>query len=748
MVNTYQIELVRWGITEGIPPKPYSPTNYITANNNITGINKALAWAAVNGYNYVVFPKGNYSLCYPQSIKTQPNMTIDFNNSVFKVIYDSGFRSPFDNSSNPIYRFGGTSILCTTPNTHIINLILIGDREDRSWSNSDERTMEFSTGILVGSGADFSSVRYCNISSYMGDAICTSYAPYSSFGVGKTEIGDIDNNGVLITSQSGSTVRSSNFIRLPVDINSFTMIGLGYVPTTSIPSGMYNVYFYKDDESFIKTEKNIRTRDRVHIPKESTMIKLTWEGNGTVDDGTLPNNPPYWSLLLKEGLAENILIENNEIHRCHRGGVLIGTNNVIVRKNYFYHTGEPGTKDIDGLPTFTDFTRYAVCTEDHVGHNSKIYDNVFKNVRMAIAMRGEKTEIIGNEFRGCTFGIMLYNLKHCIVRDNYFHFSGFSCFNHQNYFRDWMISNNVFIGSAVRFEGTGQITSFTENLLQNTSTFETSVKIVNFKGNIFREDSTFLNYAGKYSKTVIDDCSFFKSQVTFISINDKVIDVIRNCLFEDSFIKHQSNYQIIIRDCILKNSRYEYGSTQPTAFYTLINCKVENTTSPLISNPKGAGMGITRAVLEIVDSQVKMENKSLIEGFGWGSLLISNSQIEFSNPPSLTTAIFSGFRNLTDLVAIKNTSIIANNKNTTHSLETVSQIMLVNNDFINFEFINPKQAVIAVDPSSPYIGLPLIGTSTPKNTPQYIGQLFIDTTTKKIYMAIGIDNLSDWIEIN
>src|SRR5690242_20134688 len=119
--NVYIIDLSTWGITQGIPSKPYTIDHYTLANNNNSGINNALSWAYQNGYDYVVLPKGSYAICYPNPIKTQPNMTIDFNFSTLKVIYDSDNRSPFDKSGNPVYKFGGDSILCTTPQTHIIN---------------------------------------------------------------------------------------------------------------------------------------------------------------------------------------------------------------------------------------------------------------------------------------------------------------------------------------------------------------------------------------------------------------------------------------------------------------------------------------------------------------------------------------------------------------------------------------------------------------------------------------------------
>ncbi|SHR97520.1 Uncharacterised protein [Mycobacteroides abscessus subsp. abscessus] len=746
--KTYVIELDKWGIKNGVPTKPYTNDHYILANNNITGINNALSWANSNGYNYVMFPRGEYALCFPNPIYTKDNMTIDFNNSTFRVIYDSSSRSPFDKSSNPFYKFGGNSIVCTTSNTHIINLTLIGDRLDRSWNDPKEKSMEFSSGIVFGSGADNSSVRHCNLSHYMGDAIVTGFGPYSSFDIGMTEIGAFDLNGLPIASSTGKTVRSVNFINLPTDIKSFTMVGLGYSPTTSIPSGMYNVYFYSNNGTFLSMKSNIRTRDRVFIPKNAGKIKLSWEGNGTIDDGTLPNNPPYWCLLIKGGLAENLLIEYNEVHRCHRGGVVIGTNNVMVRKNYFHNTGEPGTSDIDSLPTFTDFTRYALCTEDNVGHNCKFIDNVFYNTRLAIATRGDYNEIVGNEFRNCVYGIILYNLKHCNVQNNYFHFSGFTCFNYQNLFRDWIINNNIFIGSKVNFEGSGFITSFTSNTFDQVSTFESSVKLLVFKDNVFKDNSGFLNYGGKYSKTVIKECSFINSYVSFVSIPDRLVDVINDCYFENSYVRYQSNYQVIIRNSTFINSSYLYGSTLPTAIYTLINCKIGNKTVPLIYATNAADMGITRAVLDISNCNISLGTKPMIEGFSWGSLKVNQTQVEFSNPPSVSSAIFSGYGNITDLIDIKNTTLMATDPNTKHSLSSVKKVVLVDNNYKNFEFINANVPIQTVDIEVPYIRIPIKGNTPPKSPPEYIGQLFIDTSLKQIYMAVGTTSVSDWILMN
>jgi hypothetical protein len=42
----------------------------------------------------------------------------------------------------------------------------------------------------------------------------------------------------------------------------------------------------------------------------------------------------------------------------------------------------------------------------------------------------------------------------------------------------------------------------------------------------------------------------------------------------------------------------------------------------------------------------------------------------------------------------------------------------------------------------------LTGTSAPVSTPTFVGQIFVDTTAKKIYFAAGTTNSSDWIITN
>lgn len=70
--------------------------------NNILGIQQAINFAEENGYDTVVLPKGEYSLCYSQKEDTCiyiGNINFDAKKSEFRIIFDSTHFSPLENNS-------------------------------------------------------------------------------------------------------------------------------------------------------------------------------------------------------------------------------------------------------------------------------------------------------------------------------------------------------------------------------------------------------------------------------------------------------------------------------------------------------------------------------------------------------------------------------------------------------------------------------------------------------------------------
>lgn len=683
-------DLANYGIKTGLPAKPYVKASYVIANNNVSGINRALQYAYDNGFNEIVFPRGEYAVCYPNPIITKTNMTIDFNFSTLKVIYDSDVRSPYDLTTNPIYQFSGNVILCTTPYTHIENLTLIGDRVDRSFANSAERAIESTNGIKFGSGANYCSVRNCNLSQFMGDAISLGYTPYSGFDIGTMEFGSLDyKNGSKINGQTPNSLRSANFIALPAKSKSFTMIGLGYAPTTSIPGNVYSLSFYKSDNTFLYSSTDVRTRDEVTVPKNAAKIKIAFEGNGTLDDGCLPGNPPYWIYLIDQGLSDDVVIEHNEIHRNHRGGIFLGTNNVTIQHNYFHDNAVPEDYDLDGIPTFTDYTRYCINTEDNVGHNCKIRNNVFDKTRMAIALRGEFNEITGNEFRHCVYGVILYNLNNCVITNNYFYYANLYGYEFNNFHRSWIIDNNIILNSSLNFPGSGgSLASISSNVFNNNAVVDIPIQVLNFRNNTFKNNSKF-NVNNDLTR--IEECTFMDNSSITVNSIPTPLDIINRCRFTNSRIRVQNSSVVTVRDSDLQESQFEYSTGINT--HRFVNCRINNPTKPVIFSSAMYDIGTVQHNLVIEDSQIALGAIPLIQSFYWGNLSIKGSRLSYSRSTASNLGLLDGFGSVRGDVEFIDSTISSSPAATRADMVTARTSKKINSTFTNFELINTTAEV-------------------------------------------------------
>lgn len=626
---TYVIELDRWTIKQGIPVKfnvtvgtnhflAYDDTAYITAKNNVVGINEALNWAFDNGYRHVTLPNGEYSICYGNyvdvdgktyslSIYPQKDTVLDFSNATIKVIYDSDKLSLYNPNtttyscpkcgkvvlpqSNGIcptladptvgdcgnfigfHKFVGAAIVVREPNVHIKRIKLIGDRIDRSFSSYyncinnyptrdirifSEAGNEFSQGIKFADRANGCSVTDSDLSFFMGDNVSTWFqdngtvAKYQSnipdFIASQSwgmEFGSLNvSNGVEINGVTNDV--RTKYIPIPIGVTSFSLTGLGYQPRTSIPNFKYTVHFYDENKVFRSSFKDARTVDLVYIPIEKAKyIRITFTGNGTLNDGA--PHAPYWMELISNGISSNILIARNKIRGGHRGGCFLGGNNVNIEYNEFISNGS--TSDLYGLVPFPYMTRYGINSEDNVGHNYKINNNVFTKNRIAIAIRGEYAEISGNEFRQNDIALVLYRLYHASITHNTFNKNAINDYpyNEDTFIRDWNISDNIFVESAIDFSGLSTVSSIENNLFYDSSTNIVG-DVVNFSDNSFiatKADKS-VNVGGRGIK----NCSFKGTSTYSVVVNAK--SNITNCYFNYSKVYYTKD----IYTGVVRNSRF------------------------------------------------------------------------------------------------------------------------------------------------------------------------------------------------
>ncbi|GKU75829.1 hypothetical protein L3i20_v202260 [Paenibacillus sp. L3-i20] len=421
--NSYTIEVERWGISSGLPSKPYSTNTFLIANGNVTGINNAIQWAATNGFNKVIFPKNAYAICYPSPILiTNNNMTIDFNGSTLKVIFDSDQKSPFDPRPSASDYFNFPGMYSGTPDgvsilfqgaqySHVKNVVLIGCKADRSFTNSTEARVEWTHGVQLAKGTAYCTVSNCQISSYMGDGISinnTAFSEYAEFALGLT-VNEVDlMTGALIPTTSQSMV--SQYLFLPVTpYSSFLLAGAGYTRVTALNMKEVDVIYYRADNSYVTRYSNKKIYTPIPIPPEAKKMRLLFRN----ETSTTKN----MQIMIKYGLTpHHNKVEYNEIYNTHRGGIMLGGNYNLLQHNSIHD----GTGLLDRKPLFTDSTRYGINQEDAYGDHSIIRNNLIYNMHHGILLGCWSSDITNNLFYNLSgIGINLYTLHSASITSNY-----------------------------------------------------------------------------------------------------------------------------------------------------------------------------------------------------------------------------------------------------------------------------------------------------------------------------------------
>ncbi|MDM5188555.1 right-handed parallel beta-helix repeat-containing protein [Bacillus sp. DX4.1] len=415
----YLLELNRWGITEGLPQKPYVDADYIQADKNIQGINSALQYASANNYSGVVLPAGNYAICYPREITMVSNLDLNLNGSTLKVIYDSNKKSPFDNrTTTDYYNFKGNSIIFSkVTNSHLFGGTIIGCRDDRSFSNPLEVAMEHTYGVLFQKSSSYCSIDHCIVRDYMGDNISfssDSIFNYSEFDQGLT-LNALDyNTGQPIPSTNTLTTKLLNIPQnLTPKINSLLISGSGYARITNLNNKDFDIFFYDNNNKFIGAMKKRRIYTDISIPINATKFRLQFYNE---------NNPSknMQITIMFGGIPHHNVVEYNEIFNGHRGGITLGGNYNVIQHNTIRDNGKGLVRFLDGKPIFNDPTRYSINMEDSYGANCKIRDNHIYGSYHGILTGCFDVAIENNHIYNIDFiAINLYSLTHATIKGNF-----------------------------------------------------------------------------------------------------------------------------------------------------------------------------------------------------------------------------------------------------------------------------------------------------------------------------------------
>ncbi|MFC0560054.1 right-handed parallel beta-helix repeat-containing protein [Halalkalibacter alkalisediminis] len=556
--NAYVIELERWGITEGIPSKPYQDADYFMADQNIQGINSALQYASENGFTDVVLPRGKYALCYPKTINLRSHMVFHLNGSTLKVIYDSDRKSPFDTrTGTDYYNFKGNSItLDNVTNSRLVGGTIIGCRDDRSFAVSAERAQEHTYGVVFTRGTNHSSIKHCVVRDYMGDNITfTSESPrtLTEFNMNLSKNTVDQSTGNLTPSANTLT---SGFISIPNEgYTSFLIAGFGFARQTSITTREVSVFFYKEDNTYIGPLTRRKIYTPISIPVGARKLRLVFNN----ETNPLKN----MNVTIRWGLApHHNKVEHNEVFNGHRGGITLGGSYNVVQNNVIRDNGK---NFLDGKPQFNDPTRYGINQEDSYGDNCVIRNNIIYNTNHGI-LAGCYSILIENNhiYNVDSIAINIYTTVYANIQGNFIYNCGNTIGLMTAHIQNAHvhITNNSMHGGNTQLSGSG----YDVLVMGNTFVDPSIITMSNTDLSVFKNNN--IRYSSYYSGT------------GWITVNR-----LEGCIMEakgqrrEITVRSYEQIGCVYNNLILNNrTRNDTTTREKVIFHDckFINCRVDN----------------------------------------------------------------------------------------------------------------------------------------------------------------------------
>lgn len=462
------INLEKYGITEGdVDHKaPYSAEEYAIAHNNALGIQKALNDMAGNGIGEIVLPRGTYVICYQNptggmwyantgwEIVIPSYVDFDLNGSTIRVLYDSDNRNPYDLSTNELYDLNGIVFMFSqTYNSTIRNGKILGDRYERSYSNSNEKVMEQTYGVIYQKGSTNCSVVDMEISGFMGDSVAgkPSHDPdKGGNATGSTVFSNIalDDSGQEVTTGVYSHTFTSDF----QDLGNIVSVGgkmmtvrtnLGYTYEFKSDDGTFETFFYDADKNFLK-KAEYEQCDNIPIPHGARYCRLMIVNSEAAGNETLS-----MTYQITPPSSQIATVKNCKFYNNNRGGMSNLPHDIVVEGCELYENGTAGT---EGWPLLPDSTRYAINCEDTICRKIIIRNNNIHDGFNCILMSAKRCLVEGNVFRNFNGVLGVYNGKDNILSNNWIEgvgsVAGFAYANRKD--RHIMVTSNYLRGAGVQ----------------------------------------------------------------------------------------------------------------------------------------------------------------------------------------------------------------------------------------------------------------------------------------------------------
>ena len=357
------------------------------------GLNRLFTDLNTSGKTNVQLPTGTYAINPDISLTPKSNLTLDLNNSKFKI--DTNGK----NGSTMIY-------LKEVENLTLKNGTIEGDRYDHDYSTYDANTTshEFNVGVKIDQGSrniNIDNVKFTKITGY---GLATFQGTqYCNTALDKTIMESGDYN------DSGNKVVDATKIRYPQAVNITEHAAFGYLQVGTLlkyqnyvfnSTRMVTVRMFDASGSLLSkvTSKMYRP---IAVPSNATTAYLTFHQSDPSDylAGDMYTLDVFHMKPPRDCNITNCTFDDN---RC-LGVAICGGWNIKIEGNTFSNTSKP-TSDTSSPNYQHGKPGYGIDIEDgwESTQDLTINNNVFTNNGYGdiVSLAGDNTVITHNKFSG------------------------------------------------------------------------------------------------------------------------------------------------------------------------------------------------------------------------------------------------------------------------------------------------------------------------------------------------------------
>ncbi|MCU7667545.1 stalk domain-containing protein [Bacillus thuringiensis] len=494
------------------------------------GFNDALQWAKQSGVITFKVPAGNYLVKKADPIlSNDPSACI---NLVPNITFSLDEQAIIEKETNGKEIYNTVCLGDGVDNVTLKGGQYKGDKDTHDYSQKENANTsgkhEVGTGISI-LGAKNVTIDGVKVTQFTGGGLAVN--GYGTLIQGVTqagfELGSIDESGTGIVDST--KIRTKDVIKLNKPILQtemyFEMSNAKNIPYT------YNVFFYKEDGSFLSSYSVQKPKEVVSIPLGASSFKAVFDKTSTT--GVTAD---FWNKVL----PSNVTIKNSEFAFNRRQGISVGgADNLQITRNKLH--------DNKGVGTET-----GIILEGRYTENGMMNQNIL---------------IKENEFyENNRYDILLADGQHTMLKENYLGSKGKYGVFVSTLFTDATIKDNTFDGTSA--DAAHDVT-FIGNTMNNS--------ITRFDGpNIIIDGMTF-----NKSELAVKSNTPFGIEIKNVILNDSALNiwlnpihVSRTTLNGDSKMGGQAPNGSIFDDLKILNS--VNGTTLVRGIYN--NCVFEGKT--------------------------------------------------------------------------------------------------------------------------------------------------------------------------